>query len=102
MISIIIPSFNNIDYLKLCINSLEKNSYFVNEILVHINEGSDGSVGFLKKKKINFTYSSSNIGLCKACNTISKKCNFDYILYAHDDMYFLPNWDLVLIEKVKE
>ena len=53
MISIIIPTFNNIDYLKLCIASLEKNSYFNNQILVHVNEGADGTIDFLKQKKIN-------------------------------------------------
>jgi len=102
MISIIIPTFNNIDYLKLCITSLEKNSYFNNQILVHVNEGTDGTIDFLKQKKITYTHSTSNIGLCKACNIISKKTNNDYILYAHDDMYFLPNWDLVLINKTKD
>ena len=102
MISIIIPSFNNLDYLKLCIDSLYKNSYFKNEILVHVNEGSDGTINFLKKEGITYTYSKNNIGLCSACNLISKKSNFDYILYSHDDMYFLPNWDLILIERVRE
>ena len=102
MISIIIPTFNNIDYLKLCISSLEKNSYFSNQILVHVNEGTDGTIDFLKQKKITYTHSTSNIGLCKACNMISKKSTLDYILYAHDDMYFLPNWDLILMNKTKE
>ena len=102
MISIIIPTYNNKDYLKLCINSLKKNSYYDNEILVHVNEGNDGTVEYLKEKKIYFTFSKTNIGLCSGCNLISKNSNFDYILYSHDDMYFLPDWDLVLMNKVKE
>ena len=44
MFSIIIPSFNNIDYLKVCIASLKKNSFYKNEIIVHINIGVDGSI----------------------------------------------------------
>lgn len=102
MISIIIPTFNNKDYLKLCINSLKKNSYYDNEILVHVNEGNDGTVEYLEEKKIYFTFSKTNIGLCSGCNLISKNSNFDYILYSHDDMYFLPDWDLVLMNKVRE
>jgi len=102
MISIIIPSFNNLNYLKLCIKSLKKNSYYKNEILVHVNEGTDGTIEYLKENRITFTYSKYNIGLCKACNLISKKSNFEYILYSHDDMYFLPKWDQILIERVKE
>ena len=49
--SIIVPSYNNIEYLKLFIESIEKNSSQVNEIIVHVNEGSDGTLDFLKKKK---------------------------------------------------
>ena len=102
MISIIIPSFNNLDYLKLCIKSLIKNSYYKNEILVHINEGTDRTAEFLDEKKITYTFTETNIGLCKACNIISKKSSFNYILYSHDDMYFLPNWDRLLIDRVKQ
>ena len=33
---------------------------------------------------------------------ISKKSTLNHILYAHDDMYFLPNWDLILMNRTKE
>ena len=29
-------------------------------------------------------------------NLAAKKSNFKYLLYAHDDFYFAPNWDVVL------
>ena len=48
MISIIIPTYNNLLYLKKCIESLNKNSFYNNEILVHINEGIDGTIQYLK------------------------------------------------------
>ncbi len=101
MISITIPTYNNVNYLKLCINSIEKNSHFNNEILIHINDGSDGTLEFIKQKKLKFTHSPINEGLCVGMNKASKLSKFDYILYAHDDMYFLPNWDLFLIEETK-
>ena len=43
MFSIVIPTFNNIRYLKICIESIKKNSEFNHEIIPHINEGSDGT-----------------------------------------------------------
>ncbi len=101
MISIIIPTFNNLKYLQLCVNSIKKNSHFKNEILVHINEGSDGTINFVKENNLKFTHSKINDGLCIGCNKVSKLSSFDYILYAHDDMYFLPDWDLLLINEVK-
>ena len=42
MFSIIIPTFNNIEYLKLCLESI-KNSRYNHEIIIHVNEGNDGT-----------------------------------------------------------
>ena len=100
MISLVIPTFNNLDYLKLCIESIKKNSKFENEILVHVNEGNDGTIDYLTNLNIKYTHTETNVGLCVACNMIAKKSKFDLILYSHDDMYFLPDWDKYLIEKV--
>ena len=46
MFSIIIPTYNNINYLKLCIESIKKNSNFNHEIIIHVNEGTDGTLSF--------------------------------------------------------
>ena len=46
MISIVIPTFNNLDYLKLCIQSIKKNSRFNHEIKLHVNDGSDGTLEY--------------------------------------------------------
>ena len=40
----IIPTFNNLDYLKLCLDSIKKNSEYNHEIIVHVNDGSDGTL----------------------------------------------------------
>mgnify|MGYP000135514033 CR=1 FL=1 len=100
MFSVIIPTFNNIDYLKICLNSLKKNSKFNNEIILHINEGVDGTLDFVKKNGINYTYSHCNIGLCSSVNTAVKKTTTDYIIYGHDDMYFCPGWDVAFNEEI--
>ena len=101
MISIIIPTYNNLDYLKLCIKSLQNNSYYDHEIILHINDGSDGSLQFIKDSGYKYTYSKNNIGLCSSINIAAKLSNHNYILYAHDDMYFCPDWDKVLLNEVK-
>ena len=100
MISIIIPTFNNLNYLKICLNSLKKNSIYNHEILLHINDGSDGTLDYVKEKKIKFTHTTNNVGLCTAVNTVGKIANKDLILYSHDDMYFCPKWDKFLIDEV--
>ena len=100
MFSILIPSYNNLEYLKICIDSLNKNSKYTHQIIVHINEGSDGSLQYIKDLGIDYTYSSSNIGMPKALNLSSKKAKFDYILISHDDFYYCPNWDIVFEEEI--
>tara|TARA_B100000029_G_scaffold163315_2_gene159426 strand:+ start:2378 stop:3217 length:840 start_codon:yes stop_codon:yes gene_type:complete len=100
MLSIVIPTFNNINYLKLCINSIKKNSKYEHEIIIHVNEGSDGTLIYVKEKNLNYTFSENNIGLCSSINravTLSKK---KYILYSHDDMYFCPEWDIELNKEI--
>jgi len=93
MFSIIIPTFNNINYLKLCLKSIEKNSKYSHEIIIHINEGSDGTFSFLKSQNFLYTYSKKNKGVCFGFNEAVKKANKKYIVLAHDDMYFCPGWD---------
>ncbi len=100
MISIVIPTYNNLDYLKLCLKSLKQNSSFDHEIILHINDGSDGTLDFVKINNYNYTSSETNIGLCSAINNAAKLVSNKYILYSHDDMYFCPEWDKVLLNEV--
>ena len=102
MISIVIPTYNNLDYLKLCLKSLKKNSSFKHEIIIHINDGSDGTLDFIKANNYKHTNSDDNIGLCSSINKAAKLVSNKYILYSHDDMYFCPNWDKVLLDEVKK
>ena len=48
--SILIPSWNNLAYLKTCIESIEKNSFYTHQIIVLINEGTFGSIPWAKTK----------------------------------------------------
>ena len=102
MFSILIPTFNNIEYLKICIKSIKKNSRFSNQIIPHVNIGDDGTIPFLHKEKINFTQTQHNSGICKGINKAAKLAKYDYLLYAHDDFYFCPNWDVILENEVKK
>ena len=102
MFSILIPTFNNLKYLKLCIKSLIKNSFFKNEIICHVNIGNDGTLDYLKKDNIKYTYTSYNSGICEGINKAAKLAKYKYYLYAHDDFYFCPEWDLILLEELKK
>ena len=102
MISIIIPTYNNLQYLKLAITSIKKNSTYDNEVILHINEGSDGTLEYVRANNLKFSFSKINNGICIGCNEAASLSKHDLILYAHDDMYFCPDWDKILIEEVKK
>ena len=100
MFSILIPTYNNLEYLKVCINSIRKNSKFNHQIIVHVNEGKDGTFDYIKNSNLEFTFSDQNIGMPRALNKASKLSKKDYILLSHDDFYYCPGWDEELINNV--
>jgi glycosyltransferase involved in cell wall biosynthesis len=102
MFSVIIPTFNNIDYLKLCIKSLKINSAYEHELIFHINEGTDGTLEYLKKSKYKFSYSKINTGVCVAFNEAVKLAKSEYVVLGHDDMYFCPGWDTTFVNELKK
>ena len=67
-LSIIVPTYNNIKYLKFFLSSLTKNSKYEHELVIHINNGSDGTVDYISNNKIKYTYSNENIGLFSSMN----------------------------------
>lgn len=94
MFSIVIPTWNNLDYLKLCIESLQKYSKFDHEILVHVNDGSDGTLDWLVSKGIKYSQSKKNIGVCLATNHLVSQASHEWVMYMNDDMVACPGWDV--------
>ncbi|MCC6251160.1 MAG: glycosyltransferase family 2 protein [Bacteroidia bacterium] len=102
MFSIVIPTWNNLEYLKLCVNSIKKNSAHQHQIIVHVNDGSDGTLDYIKEEQIEYTYSADNIGICYAVNQAAALAQHDYIVYMNDDMYVCPLWDKYIIEEIQK
>ncbi|MBD5254679.1 MAG: glycosyltransferase family 2 protein [Barnesiella sp.] len=98
--SIFIPTWNNLPFLQLCIESIEQNSAMAHEILIHVNDGSDGTLEWVRRKGYRYTHSDENVGVCWAMNGLRPLMTTDYVMYINDDMYMLPDWDLVLYEEV--
>lgn len=100
--SILIPTWNNLDLLQLCIESIKKNSAFSHQIIVHINEGIDGTLDWVNENKIDSTFSKENAGVCASLNASAKLATCKYIVYMNDDMYVCPNWDKYLLDIIQK
>ncbi len=88
--------------LQLCIGSILKNSTYKHQLILHINEGTDGTKAWAEKMKLDHTFSEINIGVCYAVNAAAALAVTDYILYLNDDMYVCPEWDKFLWEEVRQ
>jgi glycosyltransferase involved in cell wall biosynthesis len=101
LFTIIIPTFHNFNYLKLTIESILENSLYDHQIIIHLNGKDHLSENYLKENNIEYTKSDINIGLCSGVNRASKLSKTDFIVYAHDDMFFLPRWDFYIFNEIK-
>ena len=102
MFSIIIPTWNNLELLKLCVRSIQQNSAFNHQIIIHVNDGSDGSLAWVHEQQLTHTASPDNIGICLAVNEAAMHATQDYILYLNDDMYCCPGWDTALVNRLDD
>ncbi len=103
--SIIIPTWNNLPYLQKCLESIEKHSSCNNQVIVFINEGKDGTSEWVKENTgndVDFISSIENLGICHAVNRARKLVKSEHIIYMNDDMYVLPEWDIIIKKEIEE
>ena len=100
--SVVIPSWNNLPYLRLCIKSLRANSSFTHQIIVTVNEGTDGTLDWVRSQAdIDYVYSPTNLGICYGLNLARTLVKSRYLVYINDDMYLLPHWDTEVEREIK-
>jgi glycosyltransferase involved in cell wall biosynthesis len=100
--SILIPSWNNLRYLKCCVESIRKNSRYAHQIVAHVNEGVDGTLDWVKSQGIDHTHSTSNVGVCYGFNAPASLATCQYLVLSDDDYYFAPDWDHYLLEEIRK
>jgi len=102
MFSIIVPTWNNLPYVRLCVESIRKNSAFPHQVILHINDGSDGTLHWAQQQQIDYTHSPGNVGICIAVNEAGGLAKENYIVYMNDDMFVCPGWDIMLVAEIKK
>lgn len=89
-ISIIIPSFNNLDQLKYCVKSIQQQKFKNYEIVIVDGNSTDGTVPFLKSLKSPFKFvSEKDQGIYDAMNkgVVISKGDWLYFMGADDQFY---------------
>jgi glycosyltransferase involved in cell wall biosynthesis len=101
LFSIVVPTWNNLELAKNCVESIIEHSSFDHQIILVVNEGKDGTAEYFIKNQSNYKnldiiHFSKNVGICHALNAARQYVRSTMISYANDDMYFLPKWDAAL------
>lgn len=100
MFTVIIPSWNNLAHLKLAVESIQRHSSAEHEIIVHVNEGSDGSLEWVKAQNIRYTYTDKNVGVCMSVNYLMAQASHEWVLFMNDDMVAAPGWDTAFVHAI--
>ena len=92
--SIIILTYNKLEYTKMCIQSIRdftnKDDY---EIIVVDNNSQDNTVEWLKEQSdLKVIFNNENLGFPKGCNQGIEIAKGDNILLLNNDVIVTPNW----------
>jgi len=92
-LSILVPTFENPKYLKLCIETLKKETSVPYEIIVHVNGRCEETLKYVKEQNIKFSFSEENLGVCRAFNSARGLATGNLLCLVSDDHVVMPDWD---------
>jgi glycosyltransferase involved in cell wall biosynthesis len=103
MISVIIPTYKNPDYLDLCLRSVIEGQTNKNEIIVVVDGFVDRSKDVLKKyKDVSVIEFEENRGIQTAMNIGVWNASNEKVLILNDDNVLPTGWDVRLEEVYDE
>ena len=105
MLSFCISTYNNLEYLKLAIDSVRNNSYYKDApFIVHAENCTDGTNDWLKNnfQRYNLEYyieeNEIPLGIGGGMNFCANKVQTEFIMFLHSDFYVSQNWDKALMD----
>lgn len=103
MISLIIPTYRNPDYLDICLKSAIENQVNQNEIIVAVDGYIEESQHVLDKYKqyIQVLDLGVNQGMQMALNLAVMNANNECIVIINDDNVLCKDWDIVIGDQIK-
>ena len=100
-----ISTYNNLPYLKLAVDSVRKNSYYVGApFVIHAENCDDGTDEWLEenseKYKLEYYIDKNDIplGIGGGMNFCANKVKTEFIMFLHSDFYVTKDWDKPLMD----
>lgn len=105
LITFCISTYNNLEYLKLAVESVRKNSYFKDApFIIHAENCDDGTDEWLDAyhQEYNLDYyiekNPEPVGIGGGMNFCAKKVQTEYIMFLHSDFYVSKDWDKACLD----
>jgi GT2 family glycosyltransferase len=98
LVSVILLTYNNLDYTKACLQSLDRwTDYRPWELVVVDNASTDGTPEFLKqyatgRAHVRLVLNTTNLGFAAANNCGIRVARGDFIILLNKDTYLTPGW----------
>jgi GT2 family glycosyltransferase len=108
-ITFCISTYNNIDYLKIAIDSVRKNSHFKDApFIIHAENCTDGTNEWLLENKDKYNLkliiepeNTEVRGIGGGMNICAENVETEFIMFLHSDFYVTKNWDLECLNVFK-
>ncbi len=104
MITFCISTYNNLEYLKIAVDSVRKNSFYKEApFIIHAENCTDGTNEWLKenanKHQLDYYIDKNDIplGIGGGMNFCADRVKTEYIMFLHSDFYVTKNWDKLLL-----
>ncbi len=104
-ITFCISTYNNLEYLKIAIDSVRKNSYYNDApFIIHAENCTDGTDEWLKENSSKYDleyYIDKNdipLGIGGGMNFCANLVKTEFIMFLHSDFYVTKDWDKSLMD----
>ncbi len=104
MVTIIIPNYNGLSYLRACLEALTPQVQAPDRHVLVVDNGStDGSVEFLRDcPGIETIFLKENTGFCGAVNTGIRASRTRYVILLNNDTKVCPGYVQALVDGMEE
>lgn len=102
-VSVVIPNYNGMQYIKACLDSLMQQTIKDWEILFVDNGSTDGSREFVEREypQVTVIPLSENTGFCHAVNVGIQKAEAEYVVLLNNDTEAEPEFLEMLYEGIR-